>query len=111
MNRINIGELNRRITYYLAGTSIDDGYGGFTVTAGTAVETWCGVQPMAMKEVLRYGLEDGSQPSYFGFYYEQGKNIKQGSELLFDGVTYRVRSVINVDQENDSVVVFAIKKV
>ena len=111
IKNLNIGELNQRCTYTMAGTSVSDGIGGYTVTDGTSVTTWCGVQPMKMSEVLHYGLADGSQPCYFGFYYEQGRNLQQGGDITFNSVVYRIQSVVNIDQENDMVVVFAVKKV
>ena len=108
---LNIGDLNQRCTYYMKGASISDGVGGYTVTDGTAVTTWCSAQPMPFKEVLRYGLADGDAPVYFAFYYEQGKNLFQGSKIVFESVEYRVKSVVEKDKGKDTVIIFGVKKV
>lgn len=108
---MNIGDLNRRITYFKAGVSTPDGLGGYTVTEGEEVETWCNAMPLDMAETLRYGLVDGSAPFKFTFYYHQGKNLQQGSKMIYEGVEMRVKSVIEIDEAKDSVVVLAIKKV
>lgn len=108
---LNIGDLSQRCTYYMQGTATSDGVGGYTVVDGDAVETWCSAKPMPFKESLRYGLADGSQPIYFAFYYEQGKNLLQGSKIVFESVNYRVSSVVETDKEKDTVIVLGVKKV
>ena len=107
----NIGQRNRRITYYEEGTAVSDGIGGYSVTIGDAVETWCSARPMDMSEALRYGLEDGSQSYKFGFNYYQGRNIFQGSTLNYEGSEFRVKSVLEIDEAKNHVVVIATKKV
>jgi len=108
---LNIGDLNQRCTYYMQGVATSDGVGGYTVTDGAAVTTWCSASPMPFKESLRYGLVDGSEPVYFAFYYEHGKNLLQGSKILFDGVNYRVSSIVEKDKAKDTVIVLATKKI
>ena len=95
----NPGQLNRRITYVKAGTAASDGIGGVNVTAGDSVTTWARVQPMNLAEALRYGLADGSKGVTITMYYEQGKNVLQGSDITYESEVYRVKSVIEVDEE------------
>jgi len=108
---INIGQLNRRISYNLPGTSTPDGYGGYVVNAGLVVNTWCSASPISVNESLLYGLAIGSSAYKFRFYYEQGKNIAQGTNLVYEGRSFRVRSIMEIDEDKQVIEIMAFENI
>ena len=95
---MEIGKLNRRVTYttYAAGTTTATG--GYTKGAATDKETWAHVKPLSQRESLLNGLQLGQRALEFTFRYEQGDNITQQVDLTYDNRIFKVRSIIEVDE-------------
>lgn len=107
---MNSGKLNRRITYYETGLSEPDGVGGVIVTEGDPITVWAGVKQLSMSETLRYGLEIGEIRYTIALRYDVGKNITQGSKLLYDSKILRVTSVLGVDEAKKVIVLLATER-
>ena len=104
---MNIGKLNKRIKYRAASTSVTDGYGGKTVTAGAQIETWCEAKQISMKETLLYGLPEGTSAYRFRFHYGKGSLLDRTGELVYDSRTFRINQVLNVNEDDREVEVIA----
>lgn len=104
---MEIGRLNRRIKYttYASGTSTATG--GYTKGAATDVSTWCGAKQLSQSESLVNGLQLGQAAYEFTFRYEQGTNINQNVELTYETRTFRVISIIEIDENKRVIKVLA----
>ena len=101
------GKYNKRIKYPTVSTVVSDGYGGQTITAGTPVETWCSANQLGMDVALRYGMDAGQSNYQFALRYEQGKNIKQGDILIYDSRNFKVKQIIDIDEDSNEVKILA----
>ena len=104
---MNIGKLNRRITYTVLPAPATDGAGGFTVGSGTGTETWCNAKPLSQSQQLLNGLSLGQSSYEFMFRYEKGVSITQRTPLTYEGRTFKVVSVLEVDENKRAVRVLA----
>lgn len=105
---MNIGKLNKRISYLTSGTFIDDGFGGLTQSvAGTTTETWCSARQLNAKELLSYGLPLNIKTYEFGFHYQRGTNIIYGMKLTYESKEFKVISVIEQNEEQQHIKVIA----
>ena len=108
---MNTGKLNRRISYLGAGTYIDDGFGGKTLSvAGTSTETWCSAKQISMRENLLYGLPAEFKTYEFSFIYERGTNIGIGTLLTYESKQFRVISVTETDEAKREIKVLAVNQ-
>ena len=105
---MNTGKLNRRISYTTTATYIDDGFGGKTVSvAGSTVETWCSARQLSMSELISYGLPVDVKSYEFGFIYERGANIGNGTNLTYESKTFRAVSITEIDEAKREIKVIA----
>lgn len=104
---MEIGKLNRRITYTTFAASTPTATGGYTKGAATNVETWCMAKPLSQSESLSNGLQLGQRGYEFTFRYEQGTNITQEVELTYETRSFRVVSVLEIDENKRVVKVLA----
>jgi head-tail adaptor len=104
---MNIGSLNRRITYTVFAASTPTATGGYTKGAGTDATTWCSAKPLSQSESLNNGLQLGQAAYEFTFRYEQGTNITQAVELTYETRTFRVISIIEIDENKRVVKILA----
>lgn len=91
------GKLNKRVTIKTV-TRVTDSLGGYTETAATVKETWAGFRPLSARETLSYGLELGDRTHEVTLRHDGVLN--QTNYLEMGGRTFRIRSVINVDEAN-----------
>jgi len=104
---MNIGKLNRRITYTTFAASTPTSTGGYTKGAETDVDTWCSAKQLSQSESLNNGLQLGQASYEFTFRYEQGTNITQAVKLTYESREFRVISIIEVDEYKRVVKVLA----
>lgn len=108
---MKIGFLNRRITISSFGANTLTATGGYNKGTETQTETWCHAKPLSGKELLLNGLQLGERAYEFTFRYEQGQNITQETELTYEGRTFRVISVLEIDEYKRAVKVQAQERV
>ena len=104
---MNIGKLNRRITYTVFAASTPTATGGYTKGVGTDTETWCMAKPLSQTESLSNGLQLGQRALEFTFRYEQGTNITQEVELTYENRKFKVISILEIDENKRVVKVLA----
>lgn len=105
---MNTGKLNRRISYTTAATYIDDGFGGKTQSvAGATTETWCSARQLSMNESISYGLPIDVKSYEFGFIYERGAYITNGTQLTYESKTFRTVQVTERDEMKREIKVIA----
>lgn len=104
---MEIGKLNRRITYTVFAASSATATGGYAKGAGTDTITWCMAKPLSQQESLINGLQLGQRGMEFTFRYEQGTNITQEVELTYETRTFRVISILEIDENKRVVKVLA----
>lgn len=105
---MNSGKLNRRISYTTAATYTDTALGGKAVSvSGTTVETWCSARQLSMSESISYGLPVDVKSYEFGFIYERGANIGNGTNLTYESKTFRAVSITEIDEAKREIKVIA----
>lgn len=104
---MEIGKLNRRITYTVYAASTPTATGGYTKGAGTNTVTWCSAKPLSQKESLLNGLQIGQRAYEFTFRYEQGTNINQEVTLTYETRTFKVISILEIDENKRVIKVLA----
>lgn len=104
---MNTGKLNRRITIVTPGTMTPDGIGGFTEGAKTTRATWCSARQLSMGESLSYGLETATASFKFSFLYFAADDITRAKELTYEGRTFRIVNVDEVDENKHLITVIA----
>jgi head-tail adaptor len=104
---MEIGRLNRRITYTTFAASTPTATGGSTKGVGTEVSTWCGANPLSQSESLLNGLQLGQSSYEFTFRYEQGTNITQAVGLTYETRKFKVISILEIDENKRIVKVLA----
>ena len=104
---MEIGKLNRRITIHSFGANVADGFGGFTKGTETTAETWCSAKGLSMGESLLNGLLIGQANYEFTFRYEKGNEITQQNKITYEGRDFRIRSVLEQDENKRIVKVLA----
>jgi len=104
---MNIGNLNKRVTLTGQGTLTSDQIGGFTEAAGAAVPVWAGARQLSHRETLLYGLQVGEAAYEFTFLYRTGMTITQQTTITYEGRTFRVVSVNEVDEKQQTIRVIA----
>lgn len=104
---MNTGKLNRRIAIVTPGTMTPDGIGGFTEGVKTSRTTWCSARQLSMAESLSYGLEAATASYRFGFLYFAADDITRVKELTYEGRTFRIVNVEEVNEDKRMIVVIA----
>jgi len=104
---MEIGKLNRRITYTVFAASTTTAIGGYTKGSGTDTDTWCAAKSLSQSESLVSGLQLGQRAYEFTFRYEQGTNINQEIELTYETRKFRVITVLEIDENKRVVKVLA----
>ena len=104
---MEIGKLNRRIIYTVFAASTLTTIGGSTKGAGTPTTTWCSAKPLSQSESLLNGLQLGQRAMTFTLRYEQGTNITQAVQLTYETRTFRVASILEIDENKRVVKVLA----
>ena len=103
---MRIGKLNKRVTINtVTRTASTDGMGGYTETNAKVKDTWAKMRPLTNSETLNYGLELGQRMVEFTLRYDT--MLDQTNSIVFGARTFRVRSVINVDEFNHELTVLA----
>jgi len=104
---MEIGKLNRRITYTVFASNTPTATGGYTKGDGTDTETWCGAKALSQSESLVNGLQLGQSAYEFTFRYEQGTNITQEVGLTYESRAFKVISILEIDENKRVVKVLA----
>ena len=107
---MNTGKLNRRITIVTPGTMTPTTIGGFTEGTKTTRITWCSARQLSMSETLSYGLETSTASYQFGFMYYAADDITSVKELIYEGRTFRIQQVKEVDEAKREIQVIASEK-
>ena len=107
---MEIGKLNRRVTYTVYAANTPNEYGGYELGAGTSTETWCKAKPLSQTETLLNGLQMGQRAIEFTFRYEQGTNITQRVTLTYEGREFRVTQILEIDENKRVVKVLAYER-
>lgn len=97
---MEIGKLNRRITIRSYAASTETAYGGVTRSAPVDYNTWAKANRLSQSEVLANGLKLGEAVYRFGIRYQDATKVTQRNEIIYEGKTFRVLSVINIDEAN-----------
>lgn len=101
---IGAGELTRSVTIN-AVTRVDDEYGGSTETTATVATVRAKVQPLEGNEQLQAMQTGMSRPHRFTIRYRAG--VTGATELVYDGRTFNVSSVIDPDAKHRELVILA----
>lgn len=104
---MNTGKLNRRITIVTPGAMTPDGIGGFTEGVTTPRVTWCSARQLSMAESLSYGLETSTASFRFSFLYFAADDITRVKELIYEGRTFRIVNIEEVNEEKRTIIVIA----
>lgn len=104
---MNTGKLNRRITIVTPGAMTPDGIGGFTEGTKTTRTTWCSARQLSMSESLSYGLETSTASFKFSFLYFSADDITRVKELTYEGRTFRIVNVDEVNEDKRTIIVIA----
>ena len=104
---MNTGKLNRRITIVTPGVMTSDGIGGFTEGVKTTRVTWCSARQLSMGESLSYGLETSTASFRFGFLYFAADDITRVKELTYEGRTFRIVNIEEVNEDKRMIIVIA----
>jgi len=104
---MNTGKLNRRITIVTKGAMTPTTIGGFTEGVGSTKNTWCSAKQLSMAESLSYGLETSVATFRFSFLYYAVDEVTRIKELTFEGRTFRIVSVENVDEVKNVITLIA----
>lgn len=104
---MNVGNLNKRITITVRGALTPDTIGGYTKAADTESLVWCGARQLSHRETLLYGLQVGEASYEFTFRYETVKNISQVNGLKYEGRTFRIISINEVDERKEMIKIIA----
>lgn len=105
---MEIGKLNRRITYTLPGALVSDGYGGNTrPVAGTSVTTWCNAKPLSQEKILLYGLTTGQRAYIFSFRYDIASVITNIATLTYESRTFIIKQILEVDEARKEIKILA----
>lgn len=101
------GELNRRITLTAPGTKTQDDIGGYTSTTGASSIVWCHAKQLSASNALLYGLELNSASYQFTFRYETAKNVTNQYTLTYEGRTFRIIRIEEVDEAKTEIRIIA----
>ena len=104
---MEIGKLNRRITYTAPGALTGDGYGGNTRAAGTSVTTWASANPLSQEKILLYGLTTGQRAYIFTFRYGIGSVITNNYTITYESRTFIIKQVLEVNESQQIIKVLA----
>ena len=108
---MNTGKLNRRITYQINGTYIDDGLGGKTLSVvGATVDTWCSAVQLSMRDLISYGLPVDYKTFEFKFHYDRGANLSKGMNLTYENKTFKIVQVTEKDEAKQEIVIIAVNQ-
>jgi SPP1 family predicted phage head-tail adaptor len=101
---MSIGQMKRRVTVQ-AITRTADSYGGQTETATSVATLWAYVEPLQGDEQLR-AMQTGIQrPHRFTVRYRD--DISAAEELIYNGRTFDVKSVVDTDERHRELVILA----
>lgn len=84
-----------------------DGIGGFTEGAKTSRNTWCSARQLSIQETLSYGLETATASFEFSFLYFAADDMTRVKELTYQSRSFKVASVVNVNEEKKQITVIA----
>ena len=104
---MNYGQLNRRITVSIPGTQTPDGMGGFIPGTPTISTLWCSARQLSMGQKLTYGLEASYAAYEFGFNYESAKNITEAATLSYNGRSFVIKSINELDEAHRTIIIIA----
>lgn len=104
---MNTGKLNRRITVVTPGTLTATTIGGFTEGVKTTRDTWCSARQLSMAETLSYGLETSTASYRFSFLYYSADDITRTKELTYEGRTFRIVNIEEVNEDKKLITVIA----
>jgi SPP1 family predicted phage head-tail adaptor len=108
---MNTGKLNRRITIVSPGTMTPTTIGGFTEGTKTQRNTWCSARQLSMYERLTHGLEESNAAYIFSFLYDSVKSITNKYELIYEGRTFRIVSILEMNEEKREVSIIANERI
>ena len=86
----------------------DDGIGGFIQGTPPAPRTtWCSARQLSMAESLSYGLETATASFRFSFLYFAADDITRVKELTYEGRTFRIVNIEEVNEDKRIITVIA----
>lgn len=98
-----IAELNRKVEIYSL-QRVPDGQGGFAQTwLKNTYEPWAKIKPAKGKETVNHDRLNTNQMFEFTMRYFSGLN--QTDKIAYKGQDYQIRSIVNVDEMNEWLVV------
>lgn len=104
---MNTGKLNRRITIVTPGAMTPTAMGGFTQGAQSTRSTWCSARQLSMSETLSYGLETSTAAYQFSFKYFSADDITRVKELQYEGRSFRVAQIREINESKNEVQIIA----
>jgi len=104
---MNIGSLNKRISYTVPGAKTTDGYGGQTRATGTTVTTWGNAKPLSQAKNLLYGLTAGERAYIFSFRYGSTTTMTNISTITYETRTFVIRQILEIDEAQSIIKVLA----
>lgn len=92
---ITVGMLNRRISIERLQLTPDT-LGGFTEVWQPLSQPWAFIKPMSGRELLSADKIEATAVSRFVIRYN--KNLLESDRVLYRGVYYNIRSLVNIDE-------------
>ena len=107
---MNIGKLKYRVTFRQP-TKTQDSTGSYSVTYGDAFTTWADVKQMRNEKVLEFGSVS-AEAGYEIYIRARSQDFEpnQNWEVVYNGKTFQIHSVIEVDREYLKIVAFQDKR-
>jgi len=99
----------RHLMWLKEPTNTADGMGGTTPTHGTVEVFWGSVEPLRGREWVQSGLENSEVSGKIVRRYKSG--ITPDMIVTFDSRTFKIVSVINVDERNIEQELMVVEKV
>lgn len=92
------GMLNRRISIERK-TLTADALGGFTESWQSLSQPWAHIKPMSGRELIHADKIDAVAVSRFIIRYN--RNLREDDRVLYRGVYYNIRSLVNIDEQDE----------
>ena len=91
----------------IPGIQTPDGMGGFIPGTPTTSTLWCSARQLSMGQKLTYGLEVSYVAYEFGFNYESAKNITEAATLSYDGWSFVIKSINDLNEAHRDIMIIA----
>jgi SPP1 family predicted phage head-tail adaptor len=95
---ITVGMLNRRISIERLAVTADT-LGGFTETWQPLSQPWAHIKPMSGRELIHADQISALAVSRFVIRYN--RYLVESDRVLYRGVYYNIRSLVNIDEADE----------